>query len=41
MLELLRVEAAVEDYREAILNRLMEDFLDQLLKLVPDEDALE
>ncbi len=40
MLALLRTEAGTTDDREGVLHRLMEDFLNQLLLLVPDSAAL-
>jgi hypothetical protein len=41
MLSLLRRDVATRDDREGVLHRLMEDFLDQLLLLAPDPNALE
>jgi TIR domain len=40
MLALLRTDAGMTDDREGVLHRLMEDFLNQLLSLVPDPSAL-
>jgi len=40
MLALLRTGAGTTDDREGVLHRLMEDFLNQLLSLVPDPSAL-
>ena len=40
MLALLRTEPGTTDDREGVLHRLMEDFLNQLLLLVPDPNAL-
>lgn len=40
MLALLRTDAGTTDDREGVLHRLMEDFLNQLLSLVPDPNAL-
>lgn len=40
MLALLRTDAGTTDDREGVLHRLMEDFLNQLLSLVPDPGAL-
>lgn len=40
MLALLRTNADTTDDREGVLHRLMEDFLNQLLLLVPDPGAL-
>lgn len=40
ILKLLRVESEVQDDREGILHRLVEGFMDQLLLLVPDPNAL-
>lgn len=40
MLALLRTDAGTTDDREGVLHRLMEDFLNQLLLLVPDSSAL-
>lgn len=40
MLALLRTDADTTDDREGVLHRLMEDFLNQLLLLVPDTGAL-
>jgi hypothetical protein len=40
ILKLLRVESNVQDDREGILHRLVEGFMDQLLLLVPDPNAL-
>jgi len=40
MLALLRTEPGTTDDREGVLHRLMEDFLNQLLLLVPDSNAL-
>lgn len=40
MLALLRTNAGTTDDREGVLHRLMEDFLNQLLLLVPDSAAL-
>jgi hypothetical protein len=40
MLGLLRTDAGTTDDREGVLHRLMEDFLNQLLSLVPDPGAL-
>jgi hypothetical protein len=41
MLALLRTDAGTTDDREGVLHRLMDDFLNQLLSLVPDPRALE
>jgi TIR domain len=41
MLALLRTDPGTTDDREGVLHRLMEDFLSQLLSLVPDPRALE
>jgi TIR domain len=40
MLALLRTDAGTTDDREGVLHRLMEDFLNQLLLLVPNPAAL-
>ena len=40
MLALVRTDAGTTDDREGVLHRLMEDFLNQLLLLVPDPNAL-
>jgi hypothetical protein len=40
MLALLRIGADTTDDREGVLHRLMEDFLNQLLLLAPDPNAL-
>ncbi|HEU5092340.1 MAG TPA: toll/interleukin-1 receptor domain-containing protein [Nitrospira sp.] len=40
MLALLRTDEGTTDDREGILHRLMEDFLNQLLLLAPDPNAL-
>jgi TIR domain len=41
MLALIRTKAETTDDREGVLHRLMEDFLNQLLLLVPDPNAFE
>ena len=41
MLALLRTDEGTTDDREGILHRLMEDFLNQLLLLAPDPNALQ
>ena len=40
LLPMLRVDASTTDDREGILHRLMDDFLNQLLLLVPDPNTL-
>ena len=40
MLALLRTDAGTPDDREGILHRLMDDFLNQLLSLVPDPRSM-
>jgi hypothetical protein len=40
MLPLVRSDTETPDDREGVLHRLMEDFLNQLLLLVPDPHAL-
>lgn len=40
MLTLVRTDPGTTDDREGVLHRLMEDFLNQLLLLVPDPNAL-
>ena len=40
MLALVRTEAETTDDREGVLHRLMDDFLNQLLLLVPNPNAL-
>ena len=40
MLALVRTDADTTDDREGVLHRLMEDFLNQLLLLMPDPGAL-
>jgi len=40
MLALLRTDSGTTDDREGVLHRLMGDFVNQLLSLVPDANAL-
>lgn len=40
MLALVRTDAGTTDDREGVLHRVTEDFLNQLLSLVPDPSAL-
>jgi hypothetical protein len=40
MIALLRTDPNIDDDTKGVMHRLMEDFLNQLLFLVPDPNAL-